>query len=353
MGSSWHRWTTRSSLLMKLLIRRLLEEGERRVLYFAFDLHENPDILRDTIHRARELHPDSEGPWYLFLDEVTSVPGWQRGIKVAWDQGLTRRDFLLLTGSSAHDLKVGAEQLHRAFRTYQRLGGFPAAIRDYRTAPDRRAQPQTVRMLWSATAGAVAASGRSQTAAAKLLEEVAVAMGNPLKWSGAAKAMGMASATTAKEYVEFLSEGFSLLTVFFWDLSGGTLQPGKQRKVYFMDPLAAEIAPLLMPGARRSSESGLVDNAVAVGLFRSATHVIAQAGPVPGAVGYWRSSNNRELDFVIPAESHGRGGRFPISPARGDRLLQLSGESCPVAKQRFRCMFGGCLLCGMPEGFRR
>jgi len=84
-----------------------------------------------------------------------------------------------------------------------------------------------------------------------------------------------------------------------------------------MDPLVAEIAPLLMPGARRPSESGLVENAVAVGLFRSATQVIAQAGPVPGAVGYWRSSNNRELDFVVPAESHGRGGRFPIE-VKGD-----------------------------------
>jgi hypothetical protein len=49
------------------------------------------------------------------------------------------------------------------------VGGFPAAIRDYKSSPERRPQPQTVRMLWTAIAGDVASSGRDQTAAAKLL----------------------------------------------------------------------------------------------------------------------------------------------------------------------------------------
>jgi hypothetical protein len=335
------------------------------------------------------LHPDPEGPWHIFLDEVTSVPHWQRGIKVAWDQGLTRADFLLLTGSSAHDLRSGAEQLpgrrgngsdflhlpmsfrdfctqvegiplpaetfdiegllqaagrrlarrlnlvsgnlERAFRTYLRVGGFPAAISDYRSTRNRQPRSQTVRMLWTVIAGDIAKSGRNQTATAKLLEEVAVALGSPLKWTGAAKAMGMASNHTAREYVEFLSEAFSLLTVFFWDLSGGALQPSKQRKVYFIDPLLGEIAPLLMPGARRPPEDGVVENAVAVGLFRSAAHVLIQADPVPGAVGYWRSTNNRELDFVVPASSHGRGGRVPIE-VKGDNDTGVGRSRLAIAK---------------------
>jgi uncharacterized protein len=374
--------------LTKRLIQRLLERGETRVFYFSFDLQRQPDALYDAVRRAKSLHPDPEGPWYLFLDEVTSVPQWQRGVKVAWDQGLTRGDFLLLTGSSAHDLKSGAEQLpgrrgngsdflhlpmsfrdfciqvegirlpaetsdiegfleadgrklarrlnllsgdlERAFRTYLRVGGFPAAIHDYRSAPDRRPRPQSIRMLWTAIAGDIAKSGRDQTAAVKLLEEVAVALGNPLKWVGAAKAMGMASHHTAREYVEFLSEAFTLLTVFFWDLSGGALQPGKQRKVYYIDPLLAEIAPLLMPGARRPPEDGVVENAVAIGLFRSAAHVLIQADPVPGAIGYWRSTNNRELDFVVPATARGRGGRLPIE-VKGDNDPGVSRARLAIA----------------------
>ena len=38
-------------------------------------------------------------------------------------------------------------------------------------------------------------------------------------------------ATSLHPDAEGLSEAFSLLTVFFWDLPGGALQPSKQRKV--------------------------------------------------------------------------------------------------------------------------
>lgn len=374
--------------LAKRLIRRLLKEDELRILYFSFDFHSESEAIYDVVKRAKALHPDPDGPWYLFLDEVTSISQWQRGVKVAWDQGLTRDDFLLLTGSSAHDLKVGSEQLpgrrghgsdflhlpmsfrdfctqvegialppettdiegvlsetgrklarrlyllssdlQRAFRTYLSVGGFPAAVADYRVSPTRRPQPDTVRMLWSTIAGDIAKSGRNQTAAAKLLEEIAVSLGNPLKWSGAARAMGVGSNNTARAYVEFLSESFSLLTVFFWDLGGGALQPSKQRKVYYIDPLLSEIPSQLMPGARRAPVDGVVENVVAAGLFRSAGHSLTQADPVPGAVGYWRSSNNRELDFVVPARSRGQGGRMPIE-VKGDSDSAIGRSRLAIA----------------------
>jgi uncharacterized protein len=368
--------------LAKRLIQRLVHAGEPRVLYFSLDLERSPDAVYDVLDRARTLHPDPDGGWYIFLDEVTSVPQWQRGVKVAWDQGLTRNDFLLLTGSSAHDLKTGAEQLpgrrgggadflhlpmsfrdfctqvegvalpapvaalealldpdgrriarelnlarpelDRAFAAYLGVGGFPAAIQDYRREGDRAADARTIRMLWSAIAGDVAKRGRDQVATAKLLEEVAVSLGSALKWEDAARAMGMAGGGTAKEYVEVLAESFALLAVHFWDLGGRSLQPGRQRKVYFMDPLLSEIAPMLMPGARRPSTDALVENAVAVALFRSSARALTQAGAVPGAIGYWRSKAGREIDFVVPVEQEdrGRGGRLPVE-VKGDNTAAM------------------------------
>jgi hypothetical protein len=88
---------------------------------------------------------------------------------------------------------------------------------------------------------------------------------------------------------------------------------------------------LLMPGARRPPEDGLVENAAAIALFRSAAHVLIQAGPVPGAVGYWRSTNNRELDFVVPARSRGRGGRVPIE-VKGDSDSRVSRARLAISK---------------------
>lgn len=55
--------------LTKRLIHRLLERGEPRVFFFSFDLQRAPDVLYDAVRRAKRLHPDPEGPWYLFLDE--------------------------------------------------------------------------------------------------------------------------------------------------------------------------------------------------------------------------------------------------------------------------------------------
>jgi len=97
------------STTAKLLIKRLLERGERRVLYFSFDLATAHSDIADVIQRARQLHPDPDGPWYLFLDEVTTIADWQLGVKYVVDNGPSDQDFIVCTGSSAR--KVGSEQL--------------------------------------------------------------------------------------------------------------------------------------------------------------------------------------------------------------------------------------------------
>jgi hypothetical protein len=52
---------------------------------------------------------------------------------------------------------------------------------------------------------------------------------------------------------------------------------------------------------------------------------------VPGAVGYWRSTNNREIDFVVPAISRGRGGRLPIE-VKGDGGSAIARARLAISK---------------------
>lgn len=66
-------------------------------------------------------------------------------------------------------------------------------------------------------------------------------------------------------------------------------------------------------------------------MFRSAGYALTQADPAPGAVGYWRSSNNRELDFVVPARSRGRGGRIPLE-VKGDSGSEIGRSRLAIAK---------------------
>lgn len=377
---------------VKLLLERLVERGETRVLYFAFDFGTEPSVIVDVVRMAKRLHPDPEGPWYLFLDEVASVPEWQKGVKVAWDTGLTSDDAVLLTASSAHDLKRGAErlpgrrgrgrdylqlpmsfrdfctvahdisfdddavaaeefltersrgvatrlasrgtELARSFDAYLRVGGFPAAVSDY-VANGRGPDAETVRMLWDTIAGDTAKSHRDQTAALRLVQAVGASLGSTLSWQSAARAMGFEAPATAREYVEFLAENFVLLAVYFWDLGRRTLEPRKQRKVYWFDPLIGLVPQLLIPGTRASGGDGLIEGVVATGLFRSAAQTLVQAAPVPGAIGYWRSTGGREVDFVVPRVSEPEHQRLAIE-VKGDNATGLTG-----ARRAIQQRFGG------------
>jgi len=60
-------------------------------------------VLMDFIDRASRI-PD-EGSIMIFLDEVSSLKGWQEVIKVLYDDGSLSNAILLATGS--HSLGLG------------------------------------------------------------------------------------------------------------------------------------------------------------------------------------------------------------------------------------------------------
>lgn len=367
----------------KRLLARLVETGVRRVLYLSCDLLGGYQDLIGILERAREIHPEPDGPWHLFLDEVSSVKDWQRAIKWAWDQGLTRGDFILLTGSSARDVRAGTERLpgrrgqgadflqlpmsfrdfcvvaerislpeaigiddlasrggrsalnaayaifptlERALQAYMTVGGYPAAVQDHLASP-ASVRAETVRMLWDVIAGDVGAARYDKAGALKLLEEVSVSLGAPLTWSHSSKAMGLSDPEAARNYTERLAENFVLLSVYFWDVSG-SFAPRKQRKVYFMDPLFAAIPLEFSPGARRPDVDGLVENMVAIALYRSAATSLVQAEPEPGSLGYWKSSNGRELDFVVPSKAS---RRFAVE-VKGDSDSRLAHAKSAITR---------------------
>ena len=380
------------STTVKRLMQQLIAKGESRVLYYSFDLGADPEVIVEVVRLAKRIHPRPEGPWHLFFDEITSVPRWQLGVKVAWDSGVTSDDALLLTASSAHDLKRGAERLpgrrgkgrdylqlpmsfrdfctltqsvrfddeplwpeeflttkgeravtrlmsqqqtlSRALEEYQRIGGFPAAVSDLLSEPTRNVTPETLQSLWSIIAGDVSKSGRDPLAALKLLDSVSASLGSTVSWQTAARAMGFESPNTAKEYAEFLAESFALLALYFWDIDRKSLEPNKQRKLYWLDPALGRIPALLIPGSRVAPADGMIENVVASGLFRSAAQTLIQANAVPGTLGYWRSSGDREVDFVIPQVTDLKRARLPIE-VKGDSATGLNGARQSI-RQRFR-----------------
>lgn len=101
--------------LVKLQIRDFLEEGVSpwNIMYYSFDLEKSPEDIVDVVRSYQTLTrlQRGQGRTFLFLDEVTMVKDWQRGIKWLWDNHLLRNTTVVATGSQTMDIKASAERL--------------------------------------------------------------------------------------------------------------------------------------------------------------------------------------------------------------------------------------------------
>jgi predicted AAA+ superfamily ATPase len=102
--------------LIKLQIKELLEMqiSKWNILYYAFDIHTSVQelvrILKTYFDRTSNLK-DEENRCYLFLDEITSIKNWQKGIKKLWDDAYLRNCSVIVTGSHSIDMQRSTEML--------------------------------------------------------------------------------------------------------------------------------------------------------------------------------------------------------------------------------------------------
>lgn len=101
--------------LIKLQIRDFVKSGVNpwNIFYYAFDMTESRSEMADVILAYLRLsaHKKSPGRTYMFLDEVTSVAEWQKGIKWLVDNGRLNDCTVLATGSQAASMLRSAERL--------------------------------------------------------------------------------------------------------------------------------------------------------------------------------------------------------------------------------------------------
>ena len=105
------------STSVKLLIRRCLLElkiPKKHILYFSLDRIEDYNQLYELIDcYLRNVRPGNPDRLYIFLDEISFVREWQRGVKALADEGKLKNVTLLLTGSNLIDIRGGAEDVCR------------------------------------------------------------------------------------------------------------------------------------------------------------------------------------------------------------------------------------------------
>jgi predicted AAA+ superfamily ATPase len=100
--------------LCKTLIRDLITGGNdpRGILYYSCDLVSDEkelfDVLDQYISWASAFDPVRK---YLFLDEISSVRNWEKGLKHLVDTGFLKDTSVVLTGSHSIDIKKSIERL--------------------------------------------------------------------------------------------------------------------------------------------------------------------------------------------------------------------------------------------------
>jgi predicted AAA+ superfamily ATPase len=207
--------------------------------------------VEDLVVATREILP-----WFrrdapvrrLFIDEITAVDGWEKGLKRLLDAGELRNVLVVTTGSRATDLRRGAERLPGrkgrlsrttylftpiSFAEFERVcgerfgrdapaayllcGGCPVAAAEL--ARHGRLPEHVIEMVRDWVLGECAASGRARGSLLAVWDALIARGGTPIGQALLARETGLANNTVAAGYLELLADLMCVGTVFAWDES--------------------------------------------------------------------------------------------------------------------------------------
>jgi len=266
----------------------------------------------------------------LFIDEITAVSDWERGLKRVLDRGELRGVLVVTTGSRATDLRHGAERLpgrkgrlprstylflpisfaefvraggsslgNQALAAYLISGGSPLACGDL--IRSGRLAESTIEIVRDWILGECARSGRSRRSLVAVMQELHRHGGPPLGQTKLAREAGLANNTVAAGWIEMLSDLLCVGTSAAWDEDRGCEIARKPAKFPFVNLLAATVWAPEMPRsaadlARLSLErqGTWQEWAAAQELFRRAA---IRGAEEPERLPYWQSREH-EIDFV-------------------------------------------------------
>jgi predicted AAA+ superfamily ATPase len=315
------------TVALKLLVAELIEQQgwrPRSIAWSALDtvrtLGQLEAHLDDIIARAQ--------PRLLLLDEVTAVVGWQRVIKKLVDDGHLQHTTVIVTGSSAHDLKAGAErmagrrgpvavpdrvllpmtftevraQFERSgsvpddiVSRYLRTGGFPFRV-EAALAGD--ADPLAGMQVFDDVVFYEITRRRlDRSIALEVLARIAGIGAGAVSYHGFAKPLSIAP-ETARKYLDAFGDAFLLATISSYDTGRGRVAPKKDRKLIWIDP-ALGLLPAWLRQAEPAGEAARAEHAVGVALLGAYESRLFEGLSAPRNVFTWKSSSGNEVDFLV------------------------------------------------------
>ena len=338
---------------LKLLVEDLLSAGipPRNIAYYPCDDIIHFRELMDMIKTFAEAVRLQGGCGYLMLDEITAVKDWTRAVKSLVDAGALGNIYLLLTGSSAVEIKRGYERMPgrrghgfdlaflpmsfadfcRAFnlilprvaftdiltdessfrmyeveiagnknkldeilKNYLHWGGFPMVVADLIRSGS--VTEQTMEVYRSVLLSEFEKQRRKVSLILSLMRKLYTVLGNPVSYNSLTQDTGCRSNAVVQDYLEIFNAAFLGFVLPCIDLAHRRPYPKREKKFYAIDPI---IWKVVADGAGLSSvhEAILAEHAVGIHLVRPLADKWADLGSLEGLY-YFRSRKGNEVDFV-------------------------------------------------------
>lgn len=335
------------TVALKLLVADLIETNAFKPHDIYWTSLEAMRTLQQVEERLRALW-NSKQPRILFIDEVTAVLGWQRVIKKLKDEGLFAESSLFLTGSSAHDLRAGAErmagrrgsvaspdrvllpmrfkafydQVHRVcpekkvdelFSTYLKVGGFPFRVDRYLDSISKQQPFEThsgFEIFDDIFFYEINRRKLDRNIALEILGRLSQTSVHAMSYEGFSKGLTV-SRETAKRYLDALGDAFLLSTISSFDTGRGRAAPKKDRKWLWVDPAFAEY-PAWTGVGKKLLEADRAEMAIGIELI--SRHELRQWEGLssPRNIFTWKSSSGNEIDFLVVNTSKGLKEPFEV-----------------------------------------
>ena len=322
----------KSTWLQQQIARTVETFGPGSAFYLDGDELRDRSALVEAVRGLQPLYTSGAGVRRLFIDEITAVADWQKGLKQLLDRGELRGVLVVTTGSKAADLRHGAERLPGrkgkldrssylflpvSFAELERVsadhvkakdrlaayllsGGSPAACTAL--AAHGRLPEYVMEMVRDWVYGEVSASGRSRPMMLGVMDCLMRFAGTPVGQSKLAREAGLANNTVAAGYMDLLADLMCAAPCFPWDEAHK--RPNRRRpcKYHLTNLLAASAwhprrprRPAEFHALTDDEQGGLMEWLVAQELFRCAA---LRGDEFPEMMSFWQGGGH-ELDFVL------------------------------------------------------
>ncbi len=337
------------TISLKLFVADLIENHKvnpRNIVWSTLDTIRTLERLE--VHALELL--EKYKPQLLIFDEITSVKNWQKLIKKLRDIGVLENVTVILTGSSAYDLKKGAERMagrrgeinnpdrvllpmdfsefkkqfinsskkieaEKLASLYLEFGGFPFVvdallksnfldpafesdefIKNLMPIFDDVIFYEFTRRKLDRSIGLEVIARLSQTQTTNLSFE---SFAKPLS----------ASRDTIRKYLEALGDSFLVASFQSFDTSKNRPAPKKDRKFLWVDPALGKLSKFLEQG-EAWVPAACAEILVSTHLIRLFETRIFEGLSSPRSVFTWKSQSGNDIDFLVV--NRGKKFTFPV-----------------------------------------